>query len=110
MKKSARKFQLLPVAPEDCATLWNMQRRFWQSEAKKEAERIAKKQDKIVFDYIAKNPKCYTRPSDMLLDGGGSVVVGSDPLMPKSFWVADVAQAFLAFPRAMPTELKGVAV
>lgn len=73
------------------------------------AKRV-KKVEAEIFAWIKSNPICYMNPCEAILDGVCHVV--SPGIFPRDnvFERYDVAEFFIQFPRALPTELKGVAV
>jgi len=74
------------------------------------AKRV-KKVEADVLAWIKRNPLCYTNPCRAILDG---ICCATTPaIYPHGNVLAerhDVSEFFLRFPRALPTELKGIAV
>ena len=73
------------------------------------AKRV-KKIESEIFAWIKRNPMCYTNPCESILDEVCHVV--SPGIFPRDnvFERYDVSEFFIQFPRALPTELKGIAV
>lgn len=64
-----------------------------------------------VLAWIKSNPICYVNPCEAILDGICCVITPA--IYPHGNALVeryDVAEFFLQFPRALPTELKGIAV
>lgn len=71
----------------------------------------AKEIEADIFAWIKRNPICYMNPCRAILDGICGVITPAiythgNVLAERH----DVSEFFLRFPRALPTELKGVAV
>ena len=74
------------------------------------AKRV-KKVEADVLAWIKHNPICYVNPCEAILDGIYGVITPA--IYPHGNVFAeryDVPEFFLGFPRALPTELKGIAV
>ena len=74
------------------------------------AKRV-KKIEAEILAWIASNPICYMNPCEALLDGIYGVITPA--ICPHGNVLAeryDVSEFFIRFPRALPTELKGIAV
>lgn len=73
------------------------------------AKRV-KKIESEIFAWIKRHPICYMNPCVAILDGVCHVV--SPGIFPRDnvFERYDVSELFIQFPRALPTELKGIAV
>lgn len=72
---------------------------------------IMKEIEADIFAWIKRNPICYMNPCRAILDGICGVITPA--IYPHGNVLAeryDVAEFFLQFPRALPTELKGIAV
>lgn len=64
-----------------------------------------------IFAWIKSNPICYVNPCEAILDGICGVITPA--IYPHGNALAerhDVSEFFLRFPRALPIELKGIAV
>lgn len=64
-----------------------------------------------IFAWIKSDPICYVNPCEAILDGICGVITPA--IYPHGNVLAeryDVSEFFLRFPRALPVELKGVAV
>ena len=73
------------------------------------AKRV-KKIESEIFAWIKRHPICYMNPCEALLDENGHVITPGIFPRDNVFERYDVAEFFIQFPRALPTELKGVAV
>ena len=74
------------------------------------AKRV-KEAEADILAWIKSNPICYMNPCKAILDGICGVITPA--IYPHGNALAeryDVAEFFIQFPRALPTELKGVAV
>lgn len=82
--------------------------------SKRLEEFFAKRVKEVEVDILAwikSSPICYVNPCEAILDGICGVITPA--IYPHGNVLAeryDVAEFFLQFPRALPTELKGVAV
>ena len=89
------------------------------------SRRIVEEQDRAIMQYILSTPELATRPSDILMNDGGVVVVPymrpeaeysgdhchvrvMPKIIPQTFVRFDVAKEFLAFPVGMPVCLLGI--
>lgn len=88
---------------------------WFDEQFRKRLEKFLAKQMKEVeadiFAWIKHNPICYTNPCRAILDGICGVMTPA--IYPHGNALAeryDVAEFFLQFPRALPIELKGIAV
>lgn len=76
-------------------------------------KRLIDERDSLIVSYLTSHPKCYRTPSEAMLDGDECVFLVMPSLLQigtKEYERYDFAQAFLRFPRALPVELKGIAV
>lgn len=73
------------------------------------AKRV-KKIESEIFAWIKRHPICYMNPCESILDGVCHVV--SPGIFPRDnvFERYDVSEFFIQFSRALPTEMKGIAV
>ena len=90
-------------------------RDWFNEEMKKRLSKFSTKRVKEteakIFAWIKSNPICYVNPCEAILDGICGVITPA--IYPHGNVLAerhDVSEFFLRFPRALPTELKGVAV
>lgn len=76
-------------------------------------KRLIAERDLLIVSYLTSHPKYYRTPSEAMLDGDECVFLAMPSLFQidtKEYERYDFAQAFLRFPRALPVELKGIAV